>query len=104
MHVKQVLHQLRSYGLYIKLSKCAFDTRQVEFLGFVVGDSGVSMEPSRIATIQDWPVPKSFKQVQVFLGFANFYRRFINRYSAIARPLTGLLKGSQNGKKKGPFQ
>jgi hypothetical protein len=103
-HVKQVLERLRAYGLYVKLSKCAFGVEQVEFLGYVISANGVAMELSRVETIKDWPIPRSYYEVQVFLGFANFYRRFIERYSAIARPLTSLMKGSQNGRKQGPFQ
>jgi hypothetical protein len=103
MHVSQVLERLREKGLYAKPSKCVFSTKEVEFLGFIVNTEGVVMEPSRIETIRDWPVPTSFREVQVFLGFANFYRRFVSGYSAIARPLTGLLKGSQKGRKTGVF-
>jgi transposase InsO family protein len=102
-HVSQVLDRLREKGLYAKPSKCVFSTKEVEFLGFIVNTEGVVMEPSRIETIRDWPVPTSFREVQVFLGFANFYRRFVSGYSAIARPLTGLLKGSQKGRKTGVF-
>ena len=62
------------------------------------------MDQERVATIKEWPKPESYREVQVFLGFANFYRRFIYGYSAIAAPLTGLLKGSKDGKKFGPFE
>ena len=100
-HVRLVLERLRSYGLYVKLSKCEFDKDLVDFLGYVVSTTDVSMEKDRVATIQGWPTPKSIKDLQVFLGFANFYRRFISHYSAIARPLTSVLKGQ--GKKPGSF-
>lgn len=103
-HVREVLERLRRFGLYAKLSKCEFFTQSVEFLGYVVSTAGISMEVSRVDTITAWPIPRSFRDVQVFLGFANFYRRFISGYSGIARPLTGLLKGSQKGKKSGPFE
>jgi predicted DNA-binding protein YlxM (UPF0122 family) len=102
-HVRQVLQRLRENGLYAKLSKCEFSTDRVEFLGFVITTEGVVMEPSRVDTIRDWPNPTSFREVQVFLGFANFYRRFVRDYSKIARPLTSLLKGSVKGKKHGEF-
>ena len=76
----------------------------MEFLKFIISVDTVSMDPERVATIKDWPVPKSFQEVQVFLGFANFYHQFIQHYSQLAGPLTDLLKGSQNGKKAGLFE
>jgi len=59
------------------------------------------MDPARTATIRDWEAPKTYRDVQVFLGFCNFYRRFIYDYSTITRPLTSLLKGSIRGRKSG---
>ena len=103
-HVKEVLERLRQFQLYASLKKCQFFTGQVEFLGFIVTTEGVAMDQERVATIKEWPKPKSYREVQVFLGFANFYRRFIYGYSAIAALLTGLLKGSKDGKKFGPFE
>lgn len=102
-HVRQVLERLRQFQLYANRKKCEFYTEQVEFLGFIVTTDGVQMDNRRIVAIQDWPVPKTYREVQVFLGFANFYRRFIHHYSQVAAPLTGLLKGSKEGKKTGPF-
>ena len=63
------------------------------------------MDPERIRTIKEWEnhPPRSYRDLQVLLGFCNFYRRFIRHYSAIARPLTALLKGSRNGRKFGNF-
>src|SRR5213075_3027745 len=57
-------------------------------------EQGVEMDPARIATILDWPVPKSVHDIQVFLGFANFYRRFIEGYSRVVLPMTNLLRKS----------
>src|SRR5439155_5772075 len=94
---------LQKHGLYAKLSKCKFSTDTVEFLGFVIGSDGVAMESSHVEMILKWPVPCTYREIQVFLGFANFYRRFIANYSKIATPLTALLKGSKNGKKTGPY-
>ena len=102
-HVKQVLKRLRQFSLYASLKKCQFNTTTVDFLGFVVTTEGVIMDPERVATVRDWPRPKTFRDIQVFLGFANFYRRFIHHYSAVAGPLTDLLKGSKEGKKPGPL-
>ncbi|TID16590.1 hypothetical protein E6O75_ATG11708 [Venturia nashicola] len=103
-HVREVLTRLRQFGLYSNLKKCKFFTEEVEFLGFIVNTSGVQMDRKRVATIAEWPEPKTYTEVQVFLGFCNFYRRFIARYSRIVAPLTELFKGSKNGKQHGPFR
>jgi hypothetical protein len=102
-HVAEVLKRLRQFQLFVKLSKCLFAVTEVEFLGFIVSTNGVLMDPKRIDTIVQWPVPKSYLNVQEFLGFTNFYRRFVEAYSKITVPLTSLLQGSKNGKKTGPF-
>lgn len=102
-HVKAVLERLKLYRLYAKLSKCEFHRDKVKFLGFVVGRDGVEIDESRIDTIRNWPEPESYRDVQVFLGFAGFFRRFIHQYSQITAPLTELLKGSVKGKKAGRF-
>lgn len=91
-HVKLVLEKLRSAGLFAKAEKCEFDVDEVEFLGFRVGRSGVTMDSSKVTCIADWPTPATVHDIQVFLGFANFYRRFIADYSRITTPLTSLLK------------
>jgi len=96
-HVKEVLERLQSTNLYVKLSKCEFDTTIVNFLGYVISADGVAMEQDWIKTITKWPTPTTFWEVQVFLRFANFYRRFISNYSAVVRNLTGLMKGSKKG-------
>lgn len=103
-YVKQVLARLRRFGLYASLKKCDFFTTEVKFLGFLVSTNRVSMDSRCVAAIQEWPKPKSYHNVQVFLRFVNFYRRFIHHYSQIAGPLTGLLKGSQKRIKKWPFE
>jgi hypothetical protein len=103
-HVRSVLERLRACQLYAKASKCEFHTTKVDFLGYVLTAEGVAMEQSRVDSVRDWPTPKTYREVQVFLGFANFYRRFIANFSGIARPLTSLLKGSNKGKKTGLFE
>jgi hypothetical protein len=102
-HVRKVLRRLREFQLYCNRKKCEFFTDKVEFLGYIVSSSGVEMDARRVAAIAEWPTPKSYNDIQVFLGFTNFYRRFIHQYSKVAAPLTSLLRGSQNGKKSGPF-
>src|SRR5437868_5503636 len=98
-HVTEVLERLRKHGLYMKLSKCKFSTDTVEFLGFMIGSGDMVMESSHMETILKWPVPCTYGEIQVFLDFTNFYRRFIANYLKIATLLTALLKGSKNGKK-----
>ena len=97
-HVRLVLEKLWKFSVQVKLSKCLFDQTEIEFLGFIVKRNGISMDSSRVATIIDWPEPKNHRDVQVFLGFANFYRRFINEFSRIVAALTTLLKGGKKGK------
>lgn len=94
-HVRQVLERLRQWRLYCKLSKCAFSVDTISFLGYVISPEGISMEEDRVATIKDWPEPQSVKDIQSFIGFANFYRRFIQGFSAITKPLTDLTKGQE---------
>jgi hypothetical protein len=76
-YIKIVIKRLRKYKLYTKLSKCFFNIKEVKFLGFIIGFIGVKPDPNKILIIKKWPKPKLFYKVQVFLRFANFYRRFI---------------------------
>lgn len=76
----------------MKAEKCEFETTNVEFLGFRVGQNSVSMDPGKVSTIVEWPILKSAHDIQVFLGFSNFHRRFISSYSKITSRLTALLK------------
>jgi len=89
-----VLDRLRSAALYTSLKKYTFTALEVKFLGFIVTRDRIAADPEKIATIKDWPVPKDLKELQSFLGFANFYRRFIERYAKRAAPITELLKGN----------
>uniref|UniRef100_A0A8C7WS22 Gypsy retrotransposon integrase-like protein 1 n=1 Tax=Oryzias sinensis TaxID=183150 RepID=A0A8C7WS22_9TELE len=89
-HVHQVLQRLLENKLYVKAEKCEFHVPKVSFLGFVIERGHVIMDPTKVSVIKEWPRPKSRKDLQRFLGFANFYRRFMRNYSIIARPLTSL--------------
>jgi hypothetical protein len=93
-HVREVLWHLRKAGLFASLKKCAFSVETVEFLGYILSPNGLSMDDSKVKVIWDWPEPRKVKDVQSFLGFANFYRRFIAHYSDIVVPLTLLLRPS----------
>ncbi|KAL0177175.1 hypothetical protein M9458_026069, partial [Cirrhinus mrigala] len=92
-HVQQVLQKLRQQRLYLKLEKCEFHLPSVQFLGYVISAEGVQMDQGKVTAIQNWPQPTTIKELQRFLGFSNFYRRFIQNYSSITAPLTSLLKG-----------
>ncbi|QRW01159.1 Retrotransposable element Tf2 protein [Ceratobasidium sp. AG-Ba] len=91
-HVKEVLKILRDNNLYAKLAKCEFFVKKVIFLGLVITPEGISMEEEKIKAIMEWGAPRKIKEVQAFLGFVNFYRRFIAEFSKIARPLHDLTK------------
>ncbi|MGL5583251.1 MAG: reverse transcriptase/ribonuclease H family protein, partial [Cetobacterium sp.] len=91
-HVKLVLQKLREHQLYLKLEKCEFHTPSVQFLGYVIDPDGVKMDQGKVEAITHWTLPKTIKELQRFLGFANFYRRFIHNYSMLSSPLTSLLR------------
>jgi len=91
-HVKEVLKRLRKVELYVKAEKCKFHSDSVEYLGYVLSPSGLTMSDAKVKTIQEWPEPKKVNDIQSFLGFANFYKRFIFNYSDIVIPLTHLTR------------
>jgi len=91
-HVQQILEALTKAGLQGKPQKCEFQTYNVEYLGFIITTEGLRMDPAKITTIIQWPIPKKLRDVRFFVGFGNFYRRCIQDYSHLARPLTQLTK------------
>jgi len=91
-HVKEVLKRLQKAELYAKAEKCEFHSDSVKYLGYVLSPSGLTMSDAKVKTIQEWLKPKKVKDIQSFLGFANFYRRFIFNYSNIVIPLTRLTR------------
>src|SRR5258707_15006155 len=93
-HVREVLHHLRMAGLYANLKKCKFHMDTVEYLGFILSPKGLQMDPTKVSMIQDWPEPRKVRDVQAFLGFANFYQRFIHDYLETTLPLNHLCKKS----------
>jgi len=91
-HVREILAKLWENNLYIKAEKCVFHSKEVEFLGVIVSDQGVRMDPAKVSAITEWPEPENLQQLQAFLGFVNFYRRFIPQFSALCKPLTDCTK------------
>jgi hypothetical protein len=91
-HVRSILRALQDAKLRCKPEKCEFNKTEVKFLGYVVNLGGISMDLGKVAAVMDWAIPTGVKDVQSFLGFANFYRRFVRNYSAITAPLTELTK------------
>ena len=91
-HVKEILKRLHKAGLYAKVEKCKFHSESVEYLGYILSPSGLTMSDDKIKIIQDWLEPKKVKNIQSFLGFANFYCQFIFNYSDIVIPLTHLIR------------
>ena len=93
-HVRKVLQVLLDNDLYCKFSKCEFHVDHVEFLGYVVSPNGIEMNTKKIQSILEWEPPTSVTGVLSFVGFANFYRRFIRNFSKVVQPLTALTKKS----------
>ena len=87
-HVKSILAALTKQGLYLKLDKCVFHTEEVKYLGLIVGAEGIKMDQTKVESIKEWPTAERARDVRAFLGFANFYRRFIKGYSEIIWPMT----------------
>ena len=74
------------------MKKCAFFQSQVEFLGHTIDGSGVHINERKVSAVREWPVPNTVNKIQHFLGFTNFFRRFIRDYARISAPLTDLCK------------
>jgi len=96
--VKEVIKRLEENDLFVKPEKCKWKVRGVEFLGVVIGPKGVEMQKEKIEKVLNWPVPRNIKEVQKFLGLANYYRRFIKDFARIAAPLHVLVRKEQKWK------
>ena len=91
-HVRHVITRLEAAGLFIDIDKCEFNTQSTKYLGLIITTDGIRMDPAKVNAILAWETPRTLKDVQAFLGFANFYRRFIHKFSRIAAPLTALTR------------
>jgi hypothetical protein len=87
-----VLQKLRDHKLYAKLSKCEFWFKQVVFLGHIISKGGISVDPGKVQDVLSWKVPTSVGDIRSFLGLARYYRRFIEGFLKISKPMTELLE------------
>src|SRR5260370_20918341 len=92
---QEILQTLRSYKLFLQPEKCKFEHREVDYLGLIISKDHVAMDPVKVQGVTDWPQPMKVKNVQSFIGFVNFYQRFIQNFSEIARPLHTLTRQSK---------
>jgi hypothetical protein len=81
---KLVLEKLQKHNLFLKAKKCEFCQTRIEYLGIIIGEGRITMDSVKLGGIRDWPVPTTLKQTRSFLGFGNFYRKFISHYSELA--------------------
>jgi len=96
--VEEVLKRLEENDLFVKPEKCKWKVREVEFLGVVIGPKEVEMQREKVKEVLNWPAPRNVKEVQKFLGLANYYRRFIKNFARIAAPLHVLVRKEQKWK------
>jgi len=96
--VEKVLRRLEENNLFVKPEKCKWKVREVEFLGVVISPKGVEMQKEKVEGVLNWPAPRNIKEVQKFLGLANYYRRFIKDFARIAAPLHVLVRKEQKWK------
>jgi hypothetical protein len=92
LHVKKVLQRLRDAGLQADIKKCKFSVSKTKYLGFIISTNSIEVDPEKVSIIKDWKAPSTVRRIQSFLGFCNFYRRFIRDYGVIAKPLVRLTK------------
>jgi hypothetical protein len=90
--IHHLLDKLKKVNLFLKPEKCTFHKEQIDYLGLIIGNGTVHMDPVKVEGITKWPIPTTVKQVRSFLGFCNFYRAFIPKFSDIARPLNDLTR------------
>jgi hypothetical protein len=91
-HLRLVLQKLREHQLYAKFSKCEFWLKEVSFLGHIISNGGVSVDPKKVRDVLSWNPPQDVSEIRSFLGMAGNYRRFIEGFFKITKPMTTLLE------------
>jgi hypothetical protein len=103
-HLRLVLQKLGEHELYAKFSKCEFWLKEVAFLGHIITNRGIAVDPSKVSDVLKWEPPRTVFEIRSFLGLAGYYRRFIEGFSKIVNPLTTLLKKDREFKWTGACQ
>lgn len=93
-----MLDRLEAAGLKLAIDKCKFCQASLKYVGYIVSQDGVSMDPEKAKAVTTWPWPTNYRQLKRFLGFAGFFHRFIQDYTTITWPLNHLTRGYQKGK------
>jgi len=96
--VEEVLRRLEENNLYVKPEKCVWKVREIGFLGVIMGPEGIRMEKKKVKEVTNWPTPQCIKDVQKFLGLANYYQRFVKDFAKIAKPLYQLVRKDEKWK------
>ena len=97
-HIEEVLSTLRHHKLYVNLERCSFGMKEIQYLGYIVNEQGVHVDPAKIQVIRNWPTPRTIIDLRSFLGLAKFYHRFMVGFSNIAWALSNVTKGGAKPK------
>ena len=90
--IEEVLRRIEENDLYIKPEKCVWKVKEINFLGLVMGAEGIKIQKKKVAGVLEQPRPKMVKEVQKFLGLANYYRQFVKDFAKLAKPLYKLVR------------
>jgi len=93
--VEKVLKRMEKSNLYIKPEKCVWKVKEIDFLGLVTGEEGVKIQEEKVAGVLEWPRSKTVKEVQKFLGLANYYRQFVKDFAKLAKLLHRLVRKNE---------
>jgi len=93
--VEKVLRRMEENDLYVKPEKCIWKVREINFLGLVMGSEGIKMQEEKVVGVLEWSRPKTVKEVQKFLGLANYYRHFVKDFTKIAKPMHKLVRKNE---------
>ena len=91
-HVQQIFQKLQKTGFQLDIDKCEFFVKEIKYLNLIITPEGIKMDQKKFSAVFDWSIPENLKNIQSFLSFANFYKRFIRDFSKMAAPLNTLVK------------